>query len=127
GVLVIPLLVEPVAEAWPLAAEVQRKRVTEDAADRLRTAILRGEFPAGRDLPGERELALRLGVSRLTLRAALARLEGEGLVQPVHGSGNRVLDFRETGGVELVGYLVALSPGGTEALGLFGSLLELRR
>ncbi len=104
-----------------------RKRIAEDAANRLRTAILRQEYPAGTDLPGERELSIRLGVSRLTLRAALTRLEAEGLVQPVHGSGNRVLDFRDTGGVELVGHLAALNVPGPESLAIFSSLLELRR
>ena len=75
-----------------------RKRAAEEIADRLRWRILSGEFPAGPSLPPERDLAEDLGVSRLTLRAAMARLETEGLVRPVHGSGNRVLDFRESGG-----------------------------
>ncbi len=110
-----------------------KKRAAEDTADRLRNAILRGEFPAGTDLPGERDLSTRLGVSRLTLRAALARLEAEGLVRPVHGSGNRVLDFHETGGVELLGHLLALAAQGgaladaERGLALLANLLELRR
>jgi DNA-binding FadR family transcriptional regulator len=110
-----------------------KKTASEETASRLRSAILRGEFPAGSDLPGERELSIRLGVSRLTLRAALARLEAEGLVRPVHGSGNRVLDFHETGGVELLGHLLAIAAQGGSAadvdkgLKLLGNLLELRR
>jgi DNA-binding FadR family transcriptional regulator len=106
-----------------------KKRAAEETADRLRDGILRGEFPIGRDLPGERELSSRLGVSRLTLRAALARLEAEGLVRPVHGSGNRVLDFRETGGVELLGHLLAIASqkGDGHSLSLLAHLLELRR
>ncbi len=125
--LVIPLLVQPVRKRASNVAGVPRKRVAEGATDRLRAAILRGVYPAGTDLPGERELSLTLGVSRLTLRSSLARLEGEGLVQPVHGLGNRVLDYRETGGVELVGHLASLGADGPEAIGLFRSLLELRR
>lgn len=111
-----------------LRAGANRKRAVETAADQLRDAILRGTYPPGTDLPGERELATQLGVARLTLRAALARLEAEGLVRPVHGSGNRVLDYRETGGVELVGHLVALGArGGAETLALLDNILELRR
>lgn len=111
-----------------------KKRAAEETANRLRDGILRGEFAAGSDLPGERELSARLGVSRLTLRAALARLEAEGLVKPVHGSGNRVLDFRDTGGVELLGHLLAIATSGDEIAGrrdtgitLLANLLELRR
>lgn len=110
-----------------------KKRAAEETSDRLRDAILRGVYPPGTDLPGERELSTRLGVSRLTLRAALARLEAEGLVRPVHGSGNRVLDFQETGGVELLGHLLAIAASGEELKGrkdsitLLDNLLELRR
>jgi GntR family transcriptional repressor for pyruvate dehydrogenase complex len=110
-----------------------KKRAAEETADRLRSDILRGVHPPGSDLPGERELSIRLGVSRLTLRAALARLEAEGLVRPVHGSGNRVLDFRETGGVELLGHLLATAANGEaikgrkDGLTLLDNLLELRR
>jgi len=111
-----------------------KKRAAEETADRLRDAILHGVYPPGTDLPGERELSTRLGVSRLTLRAALARLEAEGLVRPVHGSGNRVLDFQETGGIELLGHLLAVAASGEQVKGrkdtgltLLDNLLELRR
>lgn len=102
--------------------------LTDETTDALRRDILVGRFRPGDSLPAERELAARLGVSRLTLRAALARLTAEGLVQPQQGAGNRVLDFRDSGRLELVAHL-ALLPGedGTPlALGLFEELLELR-
>lgn len=109
-------------------AQTLRKRAAQEAADRLRSAILRGDLSPGNDLPGERDLSERLGVSRLTLRSAIARLEAEGLVRPVHGKGNLVLDFRETGGVDLVGYLAAQAmEGGTVPFALLADLLELRR
>ncbi len=104
------------------------KTLALDAADRLRADILGGRLAPGTTLPGERELSETLGVSRLTLRAALARLEGEGLVRPVHGSGTRVLDFRESGGVELLGHLLALPQrDGSLPLSMLADLLELRR
>jgi DNA-binding FadR family transcriptional regulator len=105
-----------------------RKRAAEETADRVRAAILRGEIEPGSALPAERELSEKLGVSRLTLRSAIARLETEGLVRPVHGSGTRVLDYRERGGVDLIGYLAAQAiEGGQVPSALLSELLELRR
>ena len=53
----------------------------ERAYVHLADAIRRGVYPPGTRLPGERALAEELGVSRVTLRKALSRLEAEGAVQ----------------------------------------------
>jgi len=109
-------------------AEPGRKRAVEQAADRLRRDILGGKYTPGDNLPGERELSGQLGVSRLTLRSALAQLEGQGLIKAVHGSGNLVLDYREHGGIDLIGYLGGLAVENRAVpLSLLGELLELRR
>jgi len=50
-------------------------------ADRLLTAIALGEFTPGQRLPAERELSALLGVSRTTVRDALARVAEAGLVE----------------------------------------------
>lgn len=55
-------------------------RRTEIAADRIRGEILRGTYRAGDRLPGERDMAARLGVNRGAVREALKTLEGQGLV-----------------------------------------------
>src|SRR5690348_9413011 len=100
------------------------------AAETLRDRILLGKYLGGQSLPGERELSAELGVSRLTLRSSIAELEAQGLVRAVHGSGTRVLEYRENAGVELLADLARLAlagapiPGGLEVL---TSLLELRR
>lgn len=109
---------------------VRKKGAAHAAADKLRRQILTGRLRPGQSLTGERELAGELGVSRLTLRAALSHLEAEGLVHPVHGSGTRVLDFRQSGGVDLLGHLAKLALSGAQVeggLAVFASLLELRR
>ena len=111
-----------------MTAGNNRKRAVETTADWLRGEILRGDLPAGSALPAERALSEQLGVSRLTLRSAIARLETEGLLRSVHGSGTRVLDFRESGGVDLLGYLASQQlAGGTVPVELLADLLELRR
>ncbi len=54
-------------------------------AGALAGRIRSGELPAGTRLPGERELAATLGVSRMTVRQALGGLERDGLVRRVVG------------------------------------------
>lgn len=67
----------------------------EDCVERLGTAIRLGVYPDGSTLPPERELALRLGVSRATLREAIAALRSARLVRTVRGrAGGTVVDHR---------------------------------
>ena len=59
-------------------------------ADDLRKQISTGRIAAGERLPSEAQLSARYTVSRPTLRSALAVLQGEGLIEKVHGRGNFV-------------------------------------
>lgn len=61
-----------------------------DIADDLRQQIATGRLQLGERLPSETALAERYGVSTVTLRHALAVLQGEGLLEKVHGKGNFV-------------------------------------
>jgi GntR family transcriptional repressor for pyruvate dehydrogenase complex len=111
-----------------LANRVAKESAVDQAAAELRSKILTGVFAPGDVLPGERELSVELGVSRLTLRAALSHLSSEGLVQAVHGSGTRVLDYRQHGDVALLGHLAELAlTGHRVGLQVIAGLLELRR
>ncbi|HEY2549074.1 MAG TPA: GntR family transcriptional regulator [Streptosporangiaceae bacterium] len=53
----------------------------------LRDRITTGRWPAGTQLPAQRELADEFGVSIMTLRQALQLLADDGLVETRHGSG----------------------------------------
>lgn len=55
--------------------------VATEVADRLMTAVAVGEYLPGERLPGERELATILGVSRATVREAIGRLQAVGIVE----------------------------------------------
>src|SRR5882757_10969309 len=59
----------------------------DEITDRLITAIAIGEYLPGARLPVERELAASLGVGRMTVRAALARLVERGLLETRRGRG----------------------------------------
>jgi DNA-binding transcriptional MocR family regulator len=54
----------------------------------LRLLILDGRLPIGIRLPGERNLAPELGVSRTTVAAAYAELRNQGFIASRHGSGS---------------------------------------
>jgi GntR family transcriptional repressor for pyruvate dehydrogenase complex len=72
--------------------------VTETASDSavrfIRAMIFAGELGPGDRLPPERDLGLRLGISRMTLRLALKALESTGYIVTTRGSrgGSRVTD-----------------------------------
>ncbi|WP_035906040.1 FadR/GntR family transcriptional regulator [Knoellia subterranea] len=59
----------------------------ETTVEQLATAIRLGVFVDGEQLPPERDLAERLGVSRNTLRDAIAALRESGLVETKRGRG----------------------------------------
>ncbi|MGF1504554.1 MAG: fatty acid metabolism transcriptional regulator FadR [Chloroflexi bacterium] len=73
---------------------------------RLIDAILDGSFPANSILPGERQLAEKLGVTRSTLREALQRLAADGWVEIQHGKPTRVRDIWTEGTLNTLNALV---------------------
>lgn len=64
-------------------------RVTA-ALDAILSRIHSGEFPVGKALPPEAELATLLDVSRSTMREAVRSLSTRGVLRVVHGSGTFV-------------------------------------
>lgn len=90
--------------------KIGKEDLTAGVARQLRSAILTGTHQPGDLLPPERDLAAQFGVDRHTLRSALSELEQLGLIQRRQGSGSRVLDFRETGTLDLIKFLV-VKPG----------------
>jgi GntR family transcriptional regulator len=56
-------------------------------ADHLREGILNGTYPAGQPLPSEESLAEQFGVTRPTVRQAVAELRANGLVEVLMGRG----------------------------------------
>jgi GntR family transcriptional regulator, hexuronate regulon transcriptional repressor len=72
-------------------------RLYKRVADELRSAILGGQYPAGRRLPAERELAEMFSVSRPTIREAVIALELQHLVEVRVGAGVFVLDAGTAG------------------------------
>ncbi|MFI9721138.1 GntR family transcriptional regulator [Streptomyces sp. NPDC052396] len=71
--------------------EIQRPgALYQQVAAEIRKAIAAGEFPPGAPLPSEAQLIERYGVSRPTVRNAVAALRSEGLIEVIHGKGSFV-------------------------------------
>lgn len=105
------------------AADFNPPRLASDMVhDRLRLAILRGDLEAGGALPSERELSSTYRVNRHAVREAIKRLQQSGLVQVSQGGATRVLDWRETGGLDLLDDLAKTD----EAMALRRSVAEMR-
>ena len=64
----------------PRFAPIRTKRVFEEICEQVRREMASGSLRPGDKLPPERELALKLGVSRAAVREALRSLEIAGVV-----------------------------------------------
>ena len=66
---------------------MSEKRLYHSVAAEIASLIAEGAFPKGTRLPGERELAERFGVSRVTIREAEIALQAVGRIEIKTGSG----------------------------------------
>jgi GntR family transcriptional regulator, transcriptional repressor for pyruvate dehydrogenase complex len=80
----------PSGPAWPRLVPAARTSLTEAVATQLASVIVEHELGPGARLPGERDLAQRLQVSRIVVREALGRLSQRGLVVVRPGVGTFV-------------------------------------
>jgi len=104
---------------------VNRKNLNEEISDQIITKIVTGALPCGSKLPPERDLALQLNVNRHTLREALRKLDALDLVSIRQGDGIYVRDFRESGNLELLKYLLFSRKDITSDI--LKNILEIRR
>ncbi|MGV0626799.1 FadR/GntR family transcriptional regulator [Mycolicibacter minnesotensis] len=106
-------------------APIARVAISDTIYVRLVEEILTGRLPAGEPLPSERELSLTLQVNRHAVREALKRLQQSGLIRISHGGKTRVLDWRESAGLDaLTGLAVA---GAIPTRQIIGDVAVMRR
>jgi len=108
-----------------LLKPIRAESLKEAFVNRFEELILSGAFPLGDKLPSERELALRLNVSRPVVHEGLVDLSAKGLVSMIPRVGTVVNDYRTEVSLALLTSLLHYHRGDLEA-GLLGSLLEMR-
>jgi DNA-binding FadR family transcriptional regulator len=84
----------------PVLRPVRAGNGFEEALEQILQVVRLGLVPGGERLPAERELAERLGISRVTLREVLKVLQDQGLVEARRGryGGTFVLPRADAGG-----------------------------
>lgn len=72
---------------------VRKERRYEQVAEQIQKLIAEGALKPGDRLPAERDLAIRFGVARSTIRDAVRTLEVMGILEPRQGAGTVVRDL----------------------------------
>ncbi len=91
----------------------------------IQNAIISGELKVGEKLPGERELADQMGISRAVVSAGMHELERRGFVKIRSKSGAVVADYIYEGDMETLNAVMQYQ-GDTFSPESIHSLLELR-
>ena len=73
--------------------KINRQTVTDQVYDIIVRKIADGEWEKGGKIPSEIELSRELGVSRITLKMALQKLNALGIIETRVGEGSFVQDF----------------------------------
>ncbi len=105
---------------------LERRTLVEDFIIRFEEMILSGKLSIGEKLPSERELALKLGVSRPVVHDGLIDLAAKGLITRFSSGGAVVNDYRRQGSLSLLTTLMNFRAGNLEP-GLFSSTMDFRR
>ena len=100
---------------------VRTRRTFEEAAEQIADKVRSGELRPGDKLPAERDLALRMEISRPTLREAVKVLVDAGLIEVRRGPGGGMFVATDVVPVDLVRHATELR------LSEAASVLEARR
>jgi GntR family transcriptional regulator, transcriptional repressor for pyruvate dehydrogenase complex len=104
---------------------VRTSRLYEQIVQQIEESILKGALKAGDQLPAERELAQRFGVSRTAVREAVKALREKGLVEAYSGRGTFITDGTSQAIRQSLGLMVKIGqPSGSIHLAEVRAILE---
>lgn len=72
---------------------IKQKRISDEVFDQMKEHIITGEWAPGQKIPGELELVELFGVSRVSVREAIHRLVGMGVLTIRRGEGTFVTEM----------------------------------
>jgi len=104
---------------------VRTSRLYEQIVQQIEESILKGTLKTGDQLPAERELAQRFGVSRTAVREAVKALREKGLVEAYSGRGTFITDGTSQAVRQSLDLMVKIGqPEGSQYLAELRAILE---
>jgi len=104
---------------------VRTSRLYEQIVQQIEESVLKGALKAGDQLPAERDLAQRFGVSRTAVREAVKALREKGLVEAYSGRGTFITDGTSQAIRQSLGLMVKIGqPSGSIHLAEVRGILE---
>jgi GntR family transcriptional regulator, transcriptional repressor for pyruvate dehydrogenase complex len=101
---------------------VRSSRLYEQIVQQIEDSILNGTLKAGDQLPSERELALKFGVSRTAVREAVKSLHEKGLVEAYSGRGTFITNGTSQAVTQSINLMMKIDQADGS-----GSLAEVRQ
>jgi GntR family transcriptional regulator, transcriptional repressor for pyruvate dehydrogenase complex len=89
---------------------LKKTSVSLQAADAIKALIVSGDLGSGDALPPERDLAVRLGISRPSVREAIRVLTAMNVVEPRHGGGTYVTSLDPRLLARPINFLLQIEP-----------------
>src|SRR6202790_3337107 len=113
------------ASSQPVYRTVRTSRLYEQIVQQIEDSILKGALRPGDQLPSERDLAQRFGVSRTAVREAVKALCEKGLVEAYSGRGTFITDGTSRVIRQSLGLMVKIGqPNGSTHLAEVRAILE---
>lgn len=103
---------------------IERHNVSEMAFEQIKDMISSGEWKPGDKIPAETELAETMGVSRVSIRAALQKLSSLGLIERKQGRGTIVCDLSNGQQINGLVPMLVLMPPTIQAMHEYRMILE---
>jgi len=105
---------------------VEKRSLADGVFEQLTTEIVSCRYAPGEAIPSERDLSVVFSVNRHVVREAVKRLQQVGLLSVVQGGRTKVLDFRETAGLDLLTIVAEHAEAVEGLMGLLAGVLEMR-
>lgn len=103
---------------------IQSARLYEQIVSQIEESIFKGELKEGDQLPAERDLALRFGVSRTAVREAVKALREKGLVEAFSGRGTFITNQTTHAMRQSLGLMSRIGTDGFRQLAEVRAILE---
>jgi GntR family transcriptional repressor for pyruvate dehydrogenase complex len=104
---------------------VRSSRLYPQIVQQIEDSILKGTLKSGDQLPSERELGLKFGVSRIAVREALKALHEKGLVESYSGRGTFITNGTSEAVRQSINLMMRIDqPDGSENLAEVRQILE---